>query len=144
MAPVSDVPSWLRARAGLVSAATVLVLAATFGAQLVEISEVTYEMLPLAAIYLSAAALGFDAAVRGVRKRVGVGPSIANLAPGGWAIFAAMIWIVAVPAYFVGARRKARIEDGEPREPMTWHSWAAIAAFALLGAAVACAPFASR
>ncbi len=96
--------------------------------------------LPMGALYLSSAALGLDAVVRGVRKRAGVGPSIANLAPGGWAIFAAMFWIVAVPAYFIGARRRVG-QDDEPREPVRLGSWIAIAVCALGGVVLACVPF---
>ncbi len=85
---------------------------------------------------LSAAAIGLDAVAVGVRRRVGVGMSIANLAPGGWAIFAGMMWILAVPAYFFGARRRAR--RGElvevEVEPLRWGSFAAIAVLAGLGA----------
>lgn len=89
--------------------------------------------------YLSSAALGLDAIARGVRKRAGVGPSIVNLAPGGWAVFASMFWIVAVPAYFIGARRRVASTAGEA-EPLTWGSWATIGGFVLLGVALACAP----
>ena len=91
--------------------------------------------IPLALMYLSSAVLGIDAVARGVRKRAGVGPSIANLAPGGWTIFAAMFWIVAVPAYYVGARRRVGADD-EPREPVTWGSWLAIGTFTVLGGAL--------
>jgi hypothetical protein len=57
--------------------------------------------------FISAAALGLDAWVVGVRRAKDEGPSIRNLAPGGWAMFGAMLWVLAVPAYFF-ARRKAR------------------------------------
>lgn len=94
--------------------------------------------LPLGVLYVSSAAIGLDAVVRGVRKRVGVGPSIGNLAPGGWAIFAAMFWIVAVPAYYFGARRK--ISDDDAREPVKLGSWVAIGVCAALGFVLACVP----
>ena len=84
---------------------------------------------------LSSAAIGLDAVAVGVRRRVGVGMSIKNLAPGGWATFAAMLWIVAVPAYFFGARRRARrgeLEDVEV-EPVRWGSWLAIGVITTLG-----------
>ncbi len=134
-----DVPPWLARRENVVWAGLVLALLATLALQIVEIGD---ELLPVSAMYVSAAALGLDAAASGVRKRVGVGPSIANLAPGGWTVFAAMFWILAVPAYLLGARRRVRIEDGTPREPMTWGSWITIGAFAALGLAVALAPLA--
>lgn len=133
---MTDVPSWLSSKARLVSAICVVTLVATLGLQVVEVGD---ELLPVAMMYFSAAVLGLDAAVHGVRKRRGVGPSIANLAPGGWAIFTAMFWIVAVPAYYFGARRR-RLEDDDPREPITWGSWVTLAAFALLGILIACAP----
>lgn len=127
----------MRANARIISVVSILVLAASFVLQIVEIGD---EMLPVAAMYFSAAALGLDAAVHGVRKRAGIGPSIANLAPGGWTVFGSMFWIVAVPAYFLGARRRRNLDDGLPREPMTWGSWVAIVGFAVLGVAIACAP----
>jgi hypothetical protein len=63
---------------------------------------------PLALLYLSAAAIGVEAAVRGVRAELARGPSIRNLTPGGWACFAALAWIVAVPAYALAIRRRER------------------------------------
>ncbi|MBX7197300.1 MAG: hypothetical protein K1X94_34940 [Sandaracinaceae bacterium] len=134
---MQDVPRALRDHPRLVSIVCALVLCAGFALQLFEFGD---ELLPVAAMYFSAAALGLDAAANGVRKRAGFGPSIANLAPGGWTIFGAMFWIVAVPAYYLGARRRKNREDGLPREPMTWGSWVAIGAFALLGVILACAP----
>ncbi|MGZ3424406.1 MAG: hypothetical protein ACXVEE_41490 [Polyangiales bacterium] len=95
--------------------------------------ELESEWLSLGILNLSAAALGIDAMVRGVRKRAGEGPSIRNLAPGGWTIFAAMFWIVAVPAYFLGPRR--RIVE-EPVEPLGVGSWCAVLVFTVLGAAL--------
>jgi hypothetical protein len=78
--------------------------------------------------FLSSAALGIDAIVTGVRRERGFGPSIRNLAPGGWATFGAMMWVLAVPAYFFGARRRAvRGIDAGEREPLTIGNWIAIA-----------------
>jgi hypothetical protein len=91
---------------------------------------------PVALQLLSSAAIGLDAIAVGVRRRVGVGMSIKNLAPGGWATFALMMWILAVPAYFFGARRRARrgeLVDVEV-EPVRWGSWVAIGVIAAFGA----------
>jgi hypothetical protein len=84
---------------------------------------------------LSSAAIGVDAIATGVRKREGVGISIKNLAPGGWALFASQLWILAVPAYFFGARRRARRGEleGVAVEPMRIGSWIAIGVLTLLG-----------
>lgn len=136
MRGVNDVPAWLARRARLVSWVCVAVLVVAAALQVFGDDDAVW--LPLGALYVSSAALGVDAIVRGVRKRAGVGPSIANLAPGGWAIFAAMFWIVAVPAYFIGARR--RVDNDEAREPVTVGSWIAIAVWALLGVLLACVP----
>jgi hypothetical protein len=133
---VDDVPEWLARRSRAVSAACIILIIVTAILQVVGDDDAVW--LPLGALYFSSAALGLDAVVRGVRKRAGVGPSIANLAPGGWAIFAAMFWIVAVPAYFIGARR--RVSTDEEREPVTIGSWIAIAVSALLGVVLACVP----
>ena len=43
----------------------------------------------------------------------------------------AMFWIIAVPAYYFGARRHTKQDF--PREPVTWGSWASIIFFALFG-----------
>jgi len=128
---VTDTPRWLQRNARLVSYACIAVLVVTTVLQFVDIGDDESPWIPLALMYLSSAALGLDAVARGVRKRAGVGPSIANLAPGGWTIFAAMFWIIAVPAYYFGARR--RVNDEYPRERLTWGSWAAIVAFAVFG-----------
>ena len=78
--------------------------------------------------FLSSSALGVDAVVVGVRRRRGFGPSIDNLSPGGWATFGAMMWVLAVPAYFFGARRRAvRGDDDDELEPLTAFGWLAIA-----------------
>ena len=130
---MADVPSWLRARARTVAALNGIALLLALAVQFIDVDE----LLPLAAMYGSAALLGLDAAAVGVRKRAGEGPSIRNLAPGGWAVFAAMFWIVAVPAYFLGARRASRRADGAPREELTWGSWVAIGGFATLGLCLA-------
>ncbi len=131
-----DVPPWLRAHAVAISRACLVVVGA---AALVQVADLFAEedaspWVPIGILYLSAAALGLEAMAVGVRKQLGRGPSIANLAPGGWAIFAAMFWILAVPAYFFGARkRRAIAEPDAPSEPVTWGSWVAIGTFALLG-----------
>ncbi len=122
-------PRWVpRACVALVWLAIAAELAATF--------EWVENPWPAVALQLlSSAAIGLDAVAVGVRRRVGVGMSIKNLAPGGWATFAAMMWIVAVPAYFFGARRRAR--RGELAEvevePVTWGSWVAVGVVAALG-----------
>jgi hypothetical protein len=92
--------------------------------------------VPIGLQLLSSAAIGLDAIAVGVRKRAGVGISIANLAPGGWALFASQLWIVGVPAYFFGARRRARRGEleGVDVEPVRFGSWAAIVALAAIGA----------
>ena len=146
-----DLPPRLRPYARTLSHIAVLVVIAAALLQIKEaFSEGEDPWLPMGSIYVSAAALGLDAAMRVVRRRRGEGLSIVNLAPGGWAIFGAMFWIVAVPAYFFGARRRAarpidlaRTEwlEGDPREPIDWGSWLSIAAIALLGLGVACFGF---
>jgi len=128
----------MRANARALSFVCIAVVVVAGALNVLDVFDDDSPWIPLGALYFSSAALGIDAMVRGVRKRTGVGPSIANLAPGGWTIFASMFWIVAVPAYFFGARR--RVDDGAPRDPITWGSWAAVVAFALLGILLACAP----
>lgn len=120
-------------RARLVSRLCVAIVIAAAAVQLADLfaSEDASPWFAMGALYLSSAAIGLDAVVHGVRKDRTRGISIANLAPGGWAIFASMFWIVAVPAYFAGARRK-RLDDDE-REPVRWGSWVAIALAALMG-----------
>lgn len=135
---MDDVPLWMRAHARAISATSIAVIVAAAALQVLDPFGDESPWIPLGALYLSSAAIGLDAMVRGVRKRRGVGPSIANLAPGGWTIFASMFWIVAIPAYFVGARR--RVDDGAAREPIRWGSWVAVGTFALLGIALSCAP----
>jgi hypothetical protein len=132
LACVDDTPRWLRTNAKLVSYVCISLQLVTLVLQFVDISDDESPWIPLALMYLAAAVLGVDAIARGVRKRAGVGPSIANLAPGGWTIFAAMFWIVAVPAYYVGARRRVGADD-DPRERVTWGSWLAIGTFAAIG-----------
>jgi len=128
---VTDTPPWLRRNSRVVSHACIALLAVTAVLQVVDVGDEDSPWIPMALMYLSAAALGLDAVAKGVRKYPGEGISIRNLAPGGWTIFAAMFWIVAVPAYYFGARR--RVNDEDPREPMTWGSWVSIATFAVFG-----------
>lgn len=116
-----------------ISRVCVAITIATALYQVLELFIEASDFLGLGILNLSSAALGVDAMVRGVRKRAGEGPSIRNLAPGGWTIFAGMFWIVAIPAYFIGARR--RVIEG-PIEPVRAGSWLAIAVFAILGAAL--------
>jgi hypothetical protein len=133
----------MRAHARAISFASIAVIVVAGALQLFDPFGDESPWLSLGALYFSAAALGLDAMACGVRKRTGVGPSIANLAPGGWTIFASMFWIIAVPAYFIGVRRRRRAvgaTDDEPREPIGWGSWVTIATFALLGVALCCAP----
>ncbi len=131
---MNDVPRALRDHRRAISRACVAVVAIAFVLQVVDALGDDGSPWPaMGALYVSAAAIGLDAVVIGVRKRTGVGISIANLAPGGWAIFASMFWILAVPAYFFGARRRVGRDD-DPREPVTWGSWASIVALAALGA----------
>lgn len=131
---MDDVPRALRDHRRAISRACVAVVVIAAVLQVVDaLGEDGSPWPAMGALYVSSAAIGLDAVVRGVRKRAGVGISIANLAPGGWAIFAAMFWILAVPAYFVGARRRVGSDDA-PREPVAWGSWVAIVTFALLGA----------
>jgi hypothetical protein len=129
---VTDTPRLLKTNAKVVSYACIALLVVTGVLQFVDLGDDESPWIPLALMYLSSAFLGLDAVARGVRKRAGVGPSIANLAPGGWTIFAAMFWIIAIPAYYFGARRRVG-QDDEPRERVTWGSWAAIAGFAAFG-----------
>ncbi len=85
--------------------------------------------------FFSAAAIGVDALVVGVRKRRGEGPSIRNLAPGGWVCFTGMFWMIGVPAYFLGARRRAKRGDDEAAElvPVGTGSYVAIVLFGAIG-----------
>lgn len=128
---MTDTPRWVRDNARVIAVCCAAVLVVTAVLQFTGDEESPW--IPLGFMYLSSSVLGLDAAARGVRKRLGEGPSIANLAPGGWTIFAGMFWIVAVPAYYFGARRRVGRDD-EPRERLTRGSWVAMAAFALLGA----------
>lgn len=130
-----DTPRWVREHARPISYACIALLAITAVLQVVDVGDDESPWIPLALMYLSSALLGLDAVARGVRKRAGVGPSIANLAPGGWTIFAAMFWIIAIPAYYFGARKRAPLIE-DPRERVTWGSWTAIVAFAVFGAAL--------
>lgn len=133
---MGDVPQALARRARPISWACLAIVIVAAVLQVVGDDDAVW--LPLGVLYVSSAAIGLDAIVRGVRKRASVGPSIGNLAPGGWAIFAAMFWIVAVPAYYFGARRK--VSDDDAREPVRLGSWVAIGVCATLGVVLACVP----
>ena len=87
MRAVDDVPAAVRRGAKWISRACMLVLAAAIVEQLVETFSDAIESpwVGVAAGFLSAAAIGVDAWVVGVRRVKGEGPSIRNLAPGGWA-----------------------------------------------------------
>ena len=87
-------------------------------------------------LYLASAALGLDALLVGVRKLRDEGPSIRNLTPGGWAMFAALFFIVAVPAYYAGARRRARRGYDAPVERPGALGYVAIGALVLGGLAL--------
>ena len=141
---VSDVPETLQRNAGAARWACMLVVLVAVAAQFAAAFEwIDDPMLPLGLGFLSSAAMGIDAIVIGVRKRADAGPSISNLAPGGWALFGAMLWIVAVPAYLFGVRRRALrearetvpcVEDEEQSyERVTPGSWVAIAVVAAVG-----------
>lgn len=82
--------------------------------------------------YLSCAALGLDAHLAGVRAVRGEGPSIRNLSPGGWAVFAAMFSIVAWIAYLF-ARRQGRRGYERPTDPVGAGTWVAIGGLTLAG-----------
>ena len=134
---VDDTPRWMRRGARALSLACVSLVALAVVEQAAErfTDSIDNPWWGVALGFLSAAAIGVDAVVCGVRRVEGEGPSIRNLAPGGWAAFAAMLWIVAVPAYFFGARRHVADDDrAHPRERLTWGSWAAIAIVAAIGA----------
>ena len=123
-------PASIAARARWISFACMTVLAAAVVEQIVETFTDAIEnpWLGVALGFLSSAALGIDAIVVGVRRQRGYGPSIKNLAPGGWATFGSMMWVLAVPAYFFGARRRAlRGDDDIESEPLTIGNWVAIA-----------------
>ena len=129
--PPVEPPPWLKRNARLISYGCIALLVVTAVFQVVDIGDDESPWIPLALMYLSSAALGLDAVAKGVRKHVGEGISIRNLAPGGWTIFVAMFWIIAVPAYYFGARRHTTQDF--PREPVTWGSWVSIVVFALFG-----------
>jgi hypothetical protein len=127
-----------RHRVGVRRACVAVVLFA-IGLQLRELFVEVDDVWPaVASIYASSAAIGIDAIATGVRRRVGEGPSIRNLAPGGWALFAASLWLLAVPAYFVGARRRALRGEDDPddAEPVSVGSFVAIAATALIAVTI--------
>jgi hypothetical protein len=137
-----DVPHALRRHARVVSWVSVSIVLLTVAEQVWEVvAEEGAGPSPWLGITLgfwSAAAIGLDALVVGVRKKRDFGPSIANLGPGGWACFAALMWILAVPAYFLGAPRPARRGgDDDPREPASMLTLFAIALVVLVGAAAA-------
>ena len=123
-----------------ISRACLLVVAAAIAEQLVETFTEWIEnpWIGVALGFLSAAAIGVDAWVVGVRRVKDEGPSIRNLAPGGWACFAAMLWILAVPAYFF-ARRRVRSGGEEHLEHAraTWRDGVAIGVVAAIGAIAA-------
>lgn len=83
--------------------------------------------------YLSCAALGLDAVLVGVRSVRGEGPSIRNLSPGGWAVFAAMFFVVGAPAYYAGARRRARRGYEVPVDPVGAGTWLALGGLVVAG-----------
>jgi hypothetical protein len=82
--------------------------------------------------YLTCAVIGLDAWVVGVRAVRGEGPSIRNLSPGGWAVFVAMVSIVALPAYLFARRRGRRGYSG-PTDPVGPGTWVALGALTLAG-----------
>lgn len=117
-----------------------LVVAAAIVEQIVETFSDAIEnpWIGVALGFLSAAAIGVDAWVVGVRRVKGEGPSIRNLAPGGWAMFGAMLWILAVPAYFFARRRVRRgDEDHLEHARATWRDGVAIGVVAAIGALAA-------
>lgn len=130
---MEDVPAFLRSRARGVARVCIWIVVLAGVVQLGDLFVPVDPWLGMGALYLSSAAMGLDAVVSGVRKWPNEGPSIRNLAPGGWAIFAAMFWLLAVPAYFAGARR--RVYEEGPRVRVDAFSWVSIVFFALLGAA---------
>lgn len=82
--------------------------------------------------YLTCAVIGLDAWLVGVRAVRGEGPSIRNLSPGGWAVFVAMVSIVALPAYLFARRRGKRGYD-TATDPVGAGTWVALAALGLAG-----------
>jgi hypothetical protein len=136
--PLDDAPEAMRRHATAISRACIALVLVALAEQVWEIASAFRDgaiegddvnpWIGIALGFLSSAALGIDAVVMGVRRQRGFGPSIRNLAPGGWATFGAMMWVLAVPAYFLGARRRAvRGDDDGEREPLTLGSWIAIA-----------------
>lgn len=89
--------------------------------------------LAIGAQFVSSAAIGVDALSAGVRKRSDAGPSIVNLAPGGWAVFGAMLWPVAMLAYVFARRRARKGYDDAPVERATPFGLVAIAAVLAIG-----------
>lgn len=131
-------PSSIRRYARAIDIACMAIVAVTIAVQvLATMDKIQDPWLPLGTGFLSSAAIGVDAMVIGVRKRWGVGPSIVNLAPGGWALFGVMLWIVALPAYLLVARRRARqalgVEYDEWYEPVRWGSIVGIVVVTVLG-----------
>jgi hypothetical protein len=139
LTPLVDIPPKMRTNARAISVACVLVVLLTVAHEFWEIAQAvqgqeTNPWFGLSLTHLSSAALGIDAFVVGVRKRRDLGPTITNLPPGGWAAFATTLWIIAVPAYFLSARRRARRgADDDPREAAGLGSWLLIAVYVAIG-----------
>lgn len=137
---MDDVPRWMKSNARWISRACLLVVALTVVEQLAEMFTdwIESEWLGVALGFFSAAAIGLDAVVVGVRRVESEGPSIRNLAPGGWACFGAMFWILALPAYFFARRRTrrepTRAPESDPMQRATWRDFAAIVVIAAIGA----------
>ena len=133
-----DLSPSLRKYARPIAIVCMAIVVGTIAVQVLATMDVIQDpWLPLGTGFLSSAAIGLDAAVVGARKRWGVGPSIVNLAPGGWALFGVMLWIVALPAYLLVVRRRARravpSEYDEWYEPVDWGSLVAIVVVTVLG-----------
>jgi hypothetical protein len=111
-ARVDDRPRWLRDRARTIaiamSASIAIVVACTTAEALDRLDS---PWTSLGVQLVSSALIGLDAAAHRVRARAALGPSIRNLSPAGWTALGVMFWIVAAPAYLIGARRAPRGDD---------------------------------
>lgn len=102
-----NVPDWFLKNSSLIRISCGLIHLAAIGIQIAASVEwIQSEFMPLGAMYFSATAMGVDAMIVGVREDKKHGISVHNLSPGGWVLFGMMLWLIALPFYQFGARRR--------------------------------------